>query len=155
MNLKISEADVTGLPEEKKETREKDGKMRIAVLRCGGLKKISICIIICIMTNANTNLNTGFKEFNDLGLCVPHLHYMADPSAKIEGIGDVVFSSEETFVPAFLKMLFPKPEQTHPHLMPGLSPSATLQDLWACITERCSRSEKKSVLLIDADYLKK
>jgi len=30
MNLKISKADVTGLPEEKKETREKDGKIRIA-----------------------------------------------------------------------------------------------------------------------------
>ena len=98
----------------------------------------------------NTETSTN-REFNDTGVCVPHLHYMADRPAKIkelvtlvekgkyftinlprqygkttvlalmekelekmgylvirisfDGVGDKVFSSEEQFAPAFLKML--------------------------------------------------
>ncbi len=32
------------------------------------------------------NLLTMKKKFNDTGLCVPHRHYMADTSEKIEQI---------------------------------------------------------------------
>jgi len=139
------------------------------------------------------------REFNDAGLCVPHLHYMADRSAKIdklvklvekgkyctinrprqygkttvlyllekqlekmgylvlkisfEGVGDRVFSGEEYFAPAFLKMIRRKREQTdeqlYRFLLEQMDKTTTLQDLSEVITQMTESSDKKMVLQID------
>ena len=146
----------------------------------------------------NTETGTD-KEFNDTGLCVPHLHYMADRPAKIkelaalvekgkyfsinlprqygkttvlalvekelekmgylvmrisfEGVGDKVFSSEEEFAPAFLKMLRQtvkqKDKQLSDDLLTHAGKTASLHDLSGVITEMTETVDKKIVLQID------
>lgn len=146
----------------------------------------------------NTEIITG-KEFNDTGLCVPHLHYMADRAAKIkelvalvekgkyftinlprqygkttilalmekelekigyfvirisfEGIGDKVFSSEEQFAPAFLKMIRQSVKQKNKKLSDYLfkesGKTTSLHELSDVITEMIETVDRKIVLQID------
>ncbi len=140
------------------------------------------------------------REFNDAGLCVPHLHYMADRSAAIEalvklvekgkyftinrprqygkttllyllqkeleemgylvfkisfeGVGDSVFSSEERFAPAFLKMLRRTLKQQpdlelSQFLLKHIDLTHSLQDLSDVITEMTGIAGKNVVLQVD------
>jgi hypothetical protein len=139
------------------------------------------------------------KEFNDTGLCVPHLHYMSDRSAKVrelvalvekgkyftihlprqygkttvlallekelekmeylvirisfEGVGDKVFSSEEQFAPAFLKMLRQTVRQKNKklsgYLLKQTGKTASLHDLSDVITEMMEIVDRRVVLQID------
>ena len=146
----------------------------------------------------NTDVITN-KEFNDTGLCVPHLHYMADRSIKIkelvalvekgkyftinlprqygkttilalmekelekigyliirisfEGIGDKVFSSEEQFAPAFLKMIRQTVKQKNKelsnYLLKQSGKTTSLYELSDVITEMIESIDRKVVLQID------
>lgn len=139
------------------------------------------------------------REFNDTGLCVPHLHYMADRPEKVEalvklvakgkyftinrprqygkttllyllekklesmdylvlrvsfeGIGDSVFSGEELFAPAFLKLLHQKLKQADRELagfvLEQAAKTKTLLELSEVITHIVETNNKKTVLLID------
>lgn len=139
------------------------------------------------------------REFNDTGLCVPHMHYMAHRSGKVEelvklvekgkyftinrprqygkttllyllekeleqmdylvlrisfeGVGDKVFSGEDLFAPAFIKMLYKKLKPAQQKLSQFFISQeeniSSLHDLSDVITEAVVIAGKKTVLQID------
>ncbi len=146
-----------------------------------------------------TNKSNFHREFNDTGVCVPHLHFMAGRSEKLnaiielvekgkyftidrprqygkttilyllekelekmgylvikisfEGIGDKVFSSEDYFSPAFVKMLGGKLVAKNGELADALlkhkDEITNLQDLSEAITRLTGTAGKKIVLQVD------
>lgn len=152
--------------------------------------------------------NESSREFNDAGLCVPHLHYMADRSAKVkdlaklvekgkyftinlprqygkttllyllekelgkldylvipisfEGIGDTIFSGEDRFAPAFLKMLLrvlvqpggnntdePLSRELSQFIPDRIDKTTSLHELSDVISEMAVTTGKKIILQID------